>query len=354
MLWFCVAAMAVIAGLMIAQARRSARELELGGLLETWRDVHQARAERWVTVEDLPMLTDWITGEKKPPLQRKLQWRMLKWGWVPPWVQGWEDYDFKGWALKGFEILGTNAAPAIPQLMEAVVIRRGEDEVEDEVAFALGLIGEPAWEIAYELAKGGGDSRGIGAFLLGGIGSRPEESREILLQLTKDPDEAVRKCAYAALAEFSNEKTEAMFGEMLRCDDETKVRMGAYGLHMGGEASVKMLVDAYESATNDFAKDEVLATFALRDDAQGLGRFAVSRFWGYQEKRGWFESPHIEVRSYLRSYIERGEPVEALWRAVRERVLAGQNAEVEKEIFRVRRAAGRSKSRDAEDWRIPK
>ena len=34
MLWFCVAAVVVIAGLMIAQARRMDRELELAGLLD--------------------------------------------------------------------------------------------------------------------------------------------------------------------------------------------------------------------------------------------------------------------------------------------------------------------------------
>ena len=41
MLWFCVAAVAVIAGLMIAQARRMDRELELAGLLDACNDVQQ-------------------------------------------------------------------------------------------------------------------------------------------------------------------------------------------------------------------------------------------------------------------------------------------------------------------------
>ena len=48
MLWFSVAAVAVIAGLMIVQARRMDREFELGALLETCNDVHRARAEGWV------------------------------------------------------------------------------------------------------------------------------------------------------------------------------------------------------------------------------------------------------------------------------------------------------------------
>ena len=41
MLWFCVAAVVVIAGLMIAQARRMDRELELAGLLDACNDVQQ-------------------------------------------------------------------------------------------------------------------------------------------------------------------------------------------------------------------------------------------------------------------------------------------------------------------------
>ena len=48
------------------------------------------------------------------------------------------------------------------------------------------------------------------------------------------------------------------------------------------------------------------------------------------------------------------EDEEALWSAVRERVLAGKEAEVEKEIVKVRRAEAGSKSRDAEDWKVPR
>ena len=39
MLWFSVAAVAVIAGLMIAKARRMDRGLELAGLLDACHDV---------------------------------------------------------------------------------------------------------------------------------------------------------------------------------------------------------------------------------------------------------------------------------------------------------------------------
>ena len=343
MLWFCVAAVVVIAGLMIAQARRMDRELELAGLLDACNDVHQARVEGWVRVEDLPMLVDWITAKESPPWLHNLKRKARGWtGSLQP-----MEYEFRAWAVKGFEILGTNAAPAIPQLMEALQKGLGEDEA----VHALGLIGEPVWETAYELANGQTDGRLLGAFLLGGTRIREEESRKVLLKLTADPEPVVREIALMALAEFPNDATERMFHEMLLSGDKKKIGMGAYGLHLGGESAVKILVDAYDSTTNKFVKGEVLAAFSLRDDVQTMRRHESSPFWRYQRKRGFFGNVHSEIRMFG-AFVDEDE--EALWSAVRERVLAGKEAEVEKEIVKVRRAEAGSKSRDAEDWRVPR
>ena len=84
---------------------------------------------------------------------------------------------------------------------------------------------------------------------------------------------------------------------------------------------------------------------------QSMRKYESSPFWRYQRKRGFFENLHSEIRLFG-TFVDEDE--EALWKAVRERVLAGKVADVDGEIFRVRRAEGRSKSRDAEDWRIPK
>ena len=340
MLWFFVAGGATIAGLIIAQARRMDRELELAGLLHACNDVQQARVEGWVRVEDLPMLVDWIVAKESPAWLHNLKWKVRVWtGSLQP-----TEYEFRAWALKGFEILWTNAAPAIPQLMDAFQKELGEDEA----VYALGLIGEPIWETAYELANGQTDAGmvGVGAFLVGGAGIRPEESREVLLKLTANPEPVVREIALMALAEFPNDETERMFHEMLLSGDKMKIGKGAYGLHMGGESAVKILVDAYDSTTNKFVKGEVLAAFALRDDVQSLRKYESSPFWRYQRKRGFFENVHSEIRMFG-AFVDEDE--EALWKAVRERVLAGKDAEVEREIVRVRRAGARSKSRDAED-----
>lgn len=114
---------------------------------------------------------------------------------------------------------------------------------------------------------------------------------------------------------------------------------------------MKILVDAYDSTTNMVVRREVLAAFSLRDDVRSMWGRESSPFWRYQRKRGFFENPHSEIRWFM----EADKDVEALWKAVRERVLQGKDAEVAKEIVRARRAAeAKRRSSDVEHWRVPK
>ena len=169
-------------------------------------------------------------------------------------------YEFK--ATRGFAILGTNAASAIPPLVQ--FLRRGNDP--DIAIQALGSIGEPVWETALQFAKSElPEERMMGAYLIGVLRMKLEESVPTLMRLKDEEESAIRASALVALAEFPCEQTLALFGKMLRSEDRALIEEGAYGLHQGGKEAMRILVERFESTTNRWVQENILRAVLARE-----------------------------------------------------------------------------------------
>jgi len=118
-----------------------------------------------------------------------------------------DDVNLRRAAAHGLQLFGRRAAAAIPALL-ARVGTEGEVEVCQDIAFALGAIGEPAAAPLVQVIRDG-DPRCLvlasAALLTMGAESVPE-----ILQLLGDPDESVRKFALPLLRDLGRNATAAV------------------------------------------------------------------------------------------------------------------------------------------------
>ena len=292
--------------------------------------VAQARAEGKIAPEHLPLYLRWyIVGDK--PVWRSIQYRLGPWfpGLVPTSV----DYDPQMLALFAFEVLGTNAAPAMPELKRLLAGRK----MGDHPRYLMVSLGESAWTTAREYAASKSPvEREQGAFLLGALRVRPDETVPLLFDLLEDPADRVRKEALKALAEFPCARTEEYFRGMLAsARRESEVREALYGLHAFGSAAFPRYIDAYEANARPGVRQAVLAVLTSIENFQLVEAAGASfRCWYYHSKKAWFEKTAIDLPPRVAG-IDQVE----LWKAVRAKLLAEGPPSVQREIFRLQERA---------------
>ena len=121
-----------------------------------------------------------------------------------PWGRWWDGLSRPSrakLALLGFEILGTNATPAIPGLLRQL---ENLDHQGDAPAEALAFIGQPAIPVLTNVAIHGKSSyfRSGAIYTLALMGTNACESVDVLLAATRDADD-VRISAVWALSQVS-------------------------------------------------------------------------------------------------------------------------------------------------------
>ena len=170
----------------------------------------------------------------------------------------------------GFDFLGTNAAAAIPELSELARRPSGGDALN-----ALISIGAPSLDAAQKFSSDPDPNiRKLSAFLVGTIGADHARSVAILIPLLDDADADVRAEAYAAIAEFPGSETEQILIPRLAhlsrdlSDDPMHAPTAAYALHTGSTNALLHLIDACIRSTNENVQAYLLASLAMRDDAQ--------------------------------------------------------------------------------------
>src|SRR5688500_17501052 len=183
----------LVGGMLSFHGLRERKESELmerlsrleGLIGESTNWVEQAREERLVRSDDLPILLRWLGREYRPEWMKKAEAMYRRLDRDDENVSG--DYAFE--ATRGVAILGTNAAPAIPALVQ--FSRRGDDYPELAIQ-ALGSIGEPVWETAVQFAKSDSpEERMFGAYLMGVLRTNPEESVPVLLRLKEETESGI-------------------------------------------------------------------------------------------------------------------------------------------------------------------
>jgi hypothetical protein len=328
----------LVGGMLLFHGMRERRESELMERLSrlealiggstNW--VAQARAERLVTPEDLPIFVRWLGREYRSDWLKKLEALYRSLDREKDYVDG--SYAFK--ATRGFVILGTNAAPAIPPLVQ--FLRRGNDP---EIAIqALGAIGEPVWETAVHFTKSESPGeRMCGAYLLGVLRMNSEVSVPTLLRLQEEKESGIRASALVALAEFPTDETLAFFSEMLRSDDRATFSAGAYGLHQGGKEAMRLLVERFDSTTNSWIHETILRAVFARESNWRARKQGTPRSWEYQWKHGYmFTASHNEVTIFL----DTGSAAE-LMGAIRDKLLKGEETNLTEEMEKLRGAGAR-------------
>jgi hypothetical protein len=293
--------------------------------------VEQARAEKLVTVDDLPILVRWLGRGYRSGWLEKLEAAYRRFDPDYGSVDG--GLEFK--ATRGFAILGTNAARAIPAFVG--FLRQGNDP--DIAIQALGSIGEPVWETAMEFTKSDSAAdRMFGAYLLGLLRMRPDESVPILMRLKDDEESGIRASALVALAEFPCEETLALFSEMLRSENRALIDDGAYGLHQGGKEAMRILVDRFEGTTNRWIQQKILRAAFAREGEWRANKFGMPRSWAYQWKHGYlYSASHNEV-----TFWREGSGEVELMNTVREKLLNDEGTDLVGEMERIRRGSGSS------------
>ena len=328
----------LVGGMLFFHGMRERRESELmerlsrveGLISESTNWVQQARAERLVTPDDLPIFVRWLGREYRSDWMKTFEAMYRSLDREKDYVDG--GYEFK--ATRGFVILGTNAAPAIPTLVQ--FLRRGNDP---EIAIqALGSIGEPVWETAVRFANSdSAEERMFGAYLMGVLRMNQEVSAATLLRLKEEKNSGIRASALVALAEFPCNETLTLFGEMLRSEDRATFSAGAYGLHQGGKETMRLLVEKFDSTTNSWMHETILRAVFARESNWRARKQGTPRSWEYQWKYGYmFSASHNEVTSFLRT-----RTAAELMGAVREKLLNGEETNLPEEMEKLQGVAGR-------------
>jgi hypothetical protein len=203
-------------------------------------------------------------------------------------------------ALIGFELLGTNAVAALPELKRLARTDYGKIAVR-----AMVPIGEQAWETGVELlASPDAEERWRGAFLLGALGVLPGRTVEILRTHLNDPDPRVQTEIRAGLAEFPSGKTAAAFSEILKSTKGKDAIEAVYGFHAMGTNALLWLIKEAELTTNQHIKSAVLGLAAFQNELKKVNTSRESRAGIYEGKRAMFHAKALQMGWYLYAEVD--------------------------------------------------
>ena len=240
-----------------------------------------------LTSNSIPYLLDWIETKDYPtswkrsfarrlrPLSDSFASKLIEWDSSlyqhhPPTL-----------AVLGFDFLGSQATAALPALRDLAV----RSDAYDEAMMAIIAIGPKAFPIAIDFAQQPQPRiRRTGAHILGALRVNPTQSSAILLKLIDDPNQAVRRQAYNALAEFPSPHIETILLPRLASDDPEVLFDVAYALHSGSTNALLHILSVARDSTNRPILIAVLAALASRDDLQRIESLNKPRNSVYQIK----------------------------------------------------------------------
>jgi hypothetical protein len=313
-LMFLGVAVLLLGTFAVAQVGQHRRERELAETLALYQRMAGedegalTKARGKVSEKDIPTLLKWLNDGNGPAWRKEWE-RKLYTAIARSDEELLRKHHLPELAVCGFEVLGTNGAPAIPALVaRAKEMRSGFRAIE-----ALVSIGEPAWETADRLAKSRESrERRFAAYIMGVLGIRTNESVEFLLGLARDADEKVRFDAYRALEEFRCERSDKVFIARLQISkDDEEIKRTIYALADGGTNALRTLVRVYDETSDHGTRHLILERLLTR---------RTKRLKTIRERKDAYEMRYIE------RFI--GDPFEstdrdALWSAVRDNILTG-------------------------------
>jgi hypothetical protein len=259
----------------------------------------------------IPILLDWIETDEIQSDEEHLRFNL----WHYSGMRVFEPSKYlRRLALSGFDILGTKATTALPRL--TALVRTGEDF--SPALMSLADLGEAAYPAAIELTKSDDAMlRSEGAFLIGLLRTRKEESVSVLLKLIEDSDKRTRNEAFAALAEFPSPRTaEAALGKLLSIATNTppgafdSANDAGYALHSAAPQFLLRLSELCRDSTNVFVRHAAFSALILRDEMARPQQYR-NRREEYQVKRQRFGGPSV---GFLLESIPQHDPVfELIW-----------------------------------------
>jgi len=247
----------------------------------------------------LPILTRWLNEEpSREPLLHQLLDRIS----LPDWAQNWINTHYNSrtigqpnsayLALIGFELMGTNAASAIP-ILAARLKDRPEDGSTENLVSALICIGPPAVPIALNLTKStNAPERSHGAYLLGALAAKPKDSVPELLRLAHDTNQETRSAAFTALAEFPKTEIDPFLRTLLY-GNETAFD-AAYALHSGGANRIPLFLDALANSNRN-VRVAALAALSSRETFAKIITGEQPRYRSYAGKKCLFNSHALQA-----------------------------------------------------------
>jgi hypothetical protein len=242
-----------------------------------------------LSTSSLPILLKWLRkSQSEPSLGERIKWRLYE--FFPRLMQPVPAPASSGpmLALDGFEILGTNAIAAIPELRKMLY----DTNLCEIVASAFICIGPPAFPVAAELSENPNPLlRRQAAFIVGGI--RTDGNPSILQKLCGDTDPAVRTEACTALAEFPSDVVLPQLRAQLGAGS-VEAFNAAYALHSSGSNAVAALIEA-SGSTNKPTKTAALAALTMRKRLARLSGVFEHRFQVIQGKRCMFNNQALSI-----------------------------------------------------------
>jgi HEAT repeat protein len=162
-------------------------------------------------------------------------------------VKNWGKDGESAWqAAAALQMLGSQAAPAVPVLVSA--LSSGNERIVDQAAGALGAIGAPARSavppLRHLLSHKGASVRMHAASALGDIGAASAAAVDALTSLLKDPDEGVRREAAEALGKIGPEAKGSILALIAALNDSagSVTTHAAWALSQMGPAAVEPLI----------------------------------------------------------------------------------------------------------------
>jgi hypothetical protein len=242
-----------------------------------------------LSTNSLPILLKWLrTPESEPSPGQRIKWRLYE--FFPRLMRSVRTpaASREMLALDAFEILGTNALPAIPELRKMIY----DTNLCEIAASAFICIGPPAFPVAAELSENPNPLlRRQAAFIIGGI--RTDGNPSILQKLCGDSDAAVRTEACTALAEFPSDVVLPRLRAQLGGGSEEAFN-AAYALHSSGSNAVAALIEA-SGSTNKPTKTAALAALTMRKQLAGMPGLFERRFQVIRGKRCMFNNQALSI-----------------------------------------------------------
>ncbi|MDB6039713.1 MAG: hypothetical protein JWM99_3554, partial [Verrucomicrobiales bacterium] len=264
-----------------------------------------------LSTNTIPILLRWL---KEEPYEAPLWKRLCERAPLPQWLRdridnsayssgagaGFQHMSRGDLALIGLEILGTNAAVAVPEL----VWRLKHERAEDASLSALICIGAPAHAFALDLAASTNRTQQRqGAHLLGALAIEPNTSVPMLVRLCRETSPEVRGSALTALAEFPEKAIDSVTPLL---QDKESAMDAAYALSSSGTNIIPVFLNALIDS-NRTVRVAALGALMFRETLTQGPLNLARRDSAYAGKRCLFNMQALQMAFFMYADKDQGE-----------------------------------------------